>query len=161
LVIVGVSASPGCLPALRYAQGVARRDDALLMAVHAWVPPGGDLAGRRYPSPYLRRVWREAAGQRLRAALEAAWGGVPASGALQLVAVRGEPGPALVDVACCSGDLLVVGTGRHGRMARIGRGRVSRYCLAHARCPVLSVPPAALAHAAAHGLRAWSFRHGI
>jgi hypothetical protein len=44
-------------------------------------------------------------------------------------------------------------------MARIGHGRVSRYCLAHARCPVLSVPTAALAHAAAHGLRAWSFRH--
>jgi len=159
-VIVGVSASPGCLPALRYAENVARRNDALLVAVHAWVPPSGEFAGRRYPSPpCLREAWKEAAQQRLREALDAAWGGRPADIALRLMIIRGEPGPALIDVASFTGDLLVVGAGRRGPMARIGHGRVSRYCLAHALCPVLTVPPPALAPTAGHGLRAWSFRH--
>src|SRR5262245_12201681 len=67
---------------------------------------------------------------------------------------RGSPTPSRF-----SGDLLVVGAGRRGRMARIWHGRVSRYCLAHALCPVITVPPPALAQTAGHGLRAWSFRH--
>ena len=111
-VIVGVSASPGCLPALRYAENVARRNDALLVAVHAWAPPRGELAGQRYPSPPRhRQVWKDAAQQRLREALDAAWGGRPAGLALRLVVIRGEPGPALIDVASFTGDLLVVGRG--------------------------------------------------
>jgi nucleotide-binding universal stress UspA family protein len=158
-VIVGVSASPGCLPALRYAENVARRNDALLVAVHVWVPPSGDLAERRYPSPpRLRQVWKEAAHQRLREALDAAWGGGPAGLAVRTVIIRGEPGPALIDVASFTDDLLVVGAGRRDRMARIWHGRVSRYYLGHALCPVLTVPPPALAQTAGHGLRAWSFR---
>ncbi|HKA98543.1 MAG TPA: universal stress protein [Streptosporangiaceae bacterium] len=67
--------------------------------------------------------------------------------------------PALVEVAHGDRDLLVVGAGRHGRLARAWHGRVSRYCVACARCPVLTVPPPALARTAGHGLRAWSFRH--
>jgi nucleotide-binding universal stress UspA family protein len=159
-VVVGVSASPGCLPALRYAESIARRNDAPLVAVHAWVPPSGELAEQRFPSPpCLRQAWKEAAHQRLREALDAAWGGGPAGLALRLMVIRGEPGPALINVASFTGDLLVVGAGRRGRMARIWHGRVGRYCLAHAFCPVLTVPPPALAPTAGHGLRAWSFRH--
>jgi Universal stress protein family len=56
-------------------------------------------------------------------------------------------------------DLLVVGAGRRGKLARISHGGVSRYCVAHALCPVLTVPPPALAQTAGHGLRAWSLRH--
>jgi hypothetical protein len=36
-------------------------------------------------------------------------------------------------------------------------GRVARYCLRHATCPVLAVPPASLGRTA--GLRGWAFRH--
>jgi hypothetical protein len=79
--------------------------------------------------------------------------------ALRLMIIRGEPGPALIDVASFTGDLLVVGAGRRGPMARIRHSRVSRHCLAHALCPVLTVPAPALAPTAGHGLRAWSFRH--
>jgi hypothetical protein len=61
-------------------------------------------------------------------------------------------------MAWSSDDLLVVGAGRRGLRAAIWHGRVSRYCLASARCPVLAVPPA-LASTAGRGLRAWSFRH--
>jgi hypothetical protein len=53
---------------------------------------------------------------------------------------RGQPGLVLVDAACRPGD-LVVGAGRRGALAPIVHGRVSRYCQAHARCLVLTVPP--------------------
>jgi nucleotide-binding universal stress UspA family protein len=159
-VVVGVSASPGSIPALRYAENLARRDDALLIAVHAWLPPGGDLADRRQPSAYLRRIWAQAAGKRLDEALDAAWGGIPADLRFEALVVRGEPGPGLVDVARSAGDLLVVGAGRRGRLARIGHGQVSRYCLAHAPCPVIAVPPADPVSGAGHRLRSWSLRRG-
>ncbi|WP_328623459.1 universal stress protein [Streptomyces sp. NBC_00354] len=38
-------------------------------------------------------------------------------------------------------DLLVVGTGSRGPLLRALRPSVARYCLAHAPCPVLAVPP--------------------
>jgi nucleotide-binding universal stress UspA family protein len=155
-VIVGASGSPGNLPALRFAEDVARDNDALLVAVHAWTPPGGDMADRTHPSPYLRQVWADAARERLRETLDAAWGGDPDGLEIRRVLYRAEPGLALVDVADSDGDLLVVGTGRPGRLARlVGGGRVSRYCLAHTRCPVVAVPPPALAQA----LHTWSLRH--
>jgi hypothetical protein len=64
-IVVGVHGSLGSLQALRYAVSQARERDVPLVAVTAWVPPGGDLAERRSPSPYLRRIWREAACERL------------------------------------------------------------------------------------------------
>jgi hypothetical protein len=88
-----------------------------------------------------------------------AWGCVLIGLDLQPLVRRGEPGPALVSVACDGHDLLVLGAGRRGRLARAWHGRVSRYCVAHAPCPVLTVPPPALAQTAGHGMRAWSFRH--
>ena len=36
--------------------------------------------------------------------------------------------------------------------------RVSRYCLAHAQCPVVAVPPGLLAQQAGRGLHGWPFR---
>jgi nucleotide-binding universal stress UspA family protein len=154
-VIVGASASPGCLPALRYAADVARRDQAVLVAVHAWTPPGGELAERRYPSSFLRKVWADAAADRLETALETAWGSAPAEVELQPMVVRGETGTVLVRVADGDDDLLVVGAGQRGRLARLNHGHIARYCMAHAQCPVLAVPPAALA---GQRLRPWPLR---
>jgi nucleotide-binding universal stress UspA family protein len=156
-VIVGTSSSPGSLPALRYAAGLAWRADAPLIAVHAWVPPGGDLAERGRPSPELRVLWAKAAGERLRAALGAAWGAAAPDGLdVQAAVLRGEPGPVLVDVAWHTDDLLVVGAGRRSLLGRLRHGRVSRYCVARARCPVLAVPPPDLRRRT--GLRVWSLR---
>jgi hypothetical protein len=72
---------------------------------------------------------------------------------------RGEAGRILVSIACYPGDLLVVGAGRRGALARVISGKVSRYCLAHAHCPVLAVPPPALAEELGHGLLGWVFWH--
>jgi nucleotide-binding universal stress UspA family protein len=132
--------------------------NAPLVPVLAWTPPGGDLADRSHPSPYLREIWRDAAWQRLWEAITLALGGVPEDVCSELDVVRGDPGGVLVDVACRADDVLVIGAGRRGVLARALSCRVSRYCLAHAHCPVIAVPPTELAQVS-HGLRGWAFRH--
>lgn len=157
-VVVGVSGSPGCLPATRYAAEVACTHKTALIPVFAWLPPGGDLAERTNPSPVLRQLWAEAARQRLRLALEAAFGALPPGTSVEPLVIRGEPGPSLVQAASEEGDLLIIGTGRR-TWPRVTHGRVSRYCLAHASCPVLAVPPSALdREMGGLGLGAWRFR---
>jgi nucleotide-binding universal stress UspA family protein len=157
-IIVGVHGSLGSLQALRYAADEARQRDVPLLAVTAWVPPGGDLAERRHSSPYLRKIWRQAAWERLWAAFDAGLGGVPADLRVEPQVARGETGPVLVDTADQPDDLLIIGTGRRAGLGRMLRRSVSRYCLAHARCPVLAVPPSALMDEMGHGLRSWQLR---
>jgi nucleotide-binding universal stress UspA family protein len=157
-VIVGASGSPGSLRALRHAEDLARQSGATLTPVLAWVPPGGDLAARQ-PCPALVRVWHEAAWQQLWDALEAAWGMIPVDLSVRPLVQRGQPGPVLVAIAGRPDDLLIVGAGRRG-LAWLGHGRVGRYCLAHAQCPVLAVPPATLAQAG-RGLHGWALRRGL
>ena len=98
-IIVGVHASLGSLQALRYAADEARQRDVPLLAVTAWVPPGGDLAERRHSSPYLRKIWVEAAWERLWAAFDAGLGGVPADLTVESQVARGKTGAVLVDAA--------------------------------------------------------------
>jgi nucleotide-binding universal stress UspA family protein len=141
--VVGVSGSPGSLAALHRAVREARRTDAELLAVLAWEPPGGELAHGRSmvaaPASHLRRD----AADRLLAVLDTAFGetgpGVPFQG----LVVRGTAGRALVETADRPDDLLVIGTGPRGLRALFPS--VSRYCVAHAACPVLTVPPSPLA----------------
>jgi nucleotide-binding universal stress UspA family protein len=160
-IIVGVHGSLGSLQALRYAAEEARQRDVPLLAVTAWVPPGGEMAERRAPSAHLRRIWREAASQRLLAAFDAGLGGMPADLHVEPQIARGEAGPVLVDTADQPDDLLIIGTGRRAGIGRVLHRSVSRYCLAHARCPVLAVPPSALMDEMSHGLRSWHLRHAL
>ncbi len=157
-ITVGVHGSLGSLQALRYAADEARLRNVPLLAVTAWVPPGGEMAERRAPSAYLRKVWREAAWERLWAAFDAGLGGVPADLTVEPQVARGETGPVLVDAANQPDDLLVIGTGRRAGLGRVLHRSVSRYCLAHARCPVLAVPPSALMDEMSRGLRSWQLR---
>jgi nucleotide-binding universal stress UspA family protein len=157
-IIVGVSGSPGSLQALRHAADLARVHQAALVPVLAWLPPGGELADRSHPSPYLRTIWRDAAWKRLWEAVELALGGVPEDVAFESDVVRGDPAHVLVDIASHPDDILVIGAGRRGNLAHALSCRVSRYCLARAQCPVVAVPPPALAQVS-HGLRGWAFRH--
>jgi nucleotide-binding universal stress UspA family protein len=160
-VIVGVHGSLGSLQALRYAAEEARQRDVPLVPVIAWVPPGGDLAERRHSSPYLRKIWREAAWERLRTAFDDSLGGFPADLKVEPHVERGEPGAVLVDVANQQEDLLIIGPGRRALLRRLFRGSVGRYCLAHAKCPVLAVPPSALMDEVGHGLRSWRLRRHV
>jgi nucleotide-binding universal stress UspA family protein len=158
-VIAGVSGSAGSLAALRSAAAMARTEDAVLMPVLAWVPPGGDLADRRFPCQELRVAWLKAAEDRLWSAISLAIGGPPDDIAFSPKAVRGEPGEVLTSLAAKPGDILVIGTGRRG-LGRLLACGVSRRCLAHARCPVIAVPPSELA-AQAHGLHGRRLLHRL
>jgi nucleotide-binding universal stress UspA family protein len=155
-VVVGVHGSLGSLQALRLAADEARGRQAVLAAVIAWTPPGGDFAERSHPSTYLRRLWREAARQRLLEAFDAGLGGLPADLEVQALVERGEPGPVLVDVVEQPNDLLVIGTGRRSPVGRALHRSVGRYCLAHARCPVFAVPPTALMDELGNRRISWS-----
>jgi nucleotide-binding universal stress UspA family protein len=143
-IVVGVHGSLGSLQALRWAAEEARERCLPLEPVIAWVPPGGDAAERAHPAGHLRKFWRDAALGRLMAAFDEGLGGVPDDISIKLRVARGDTGPVLVEVADQPGDLLVIGTGRRSTVSRALRRSAGRYCLAHARCPVLAVPPSAL-----------------
>jgi nucleotide-binding universal stress UspA family protein len=157
-IVVGVHGSLGSLQALRWAADEARERRVPLLAVLAWTPPGGDFAERSHPSPYLRRVWQDAALARLTGAFDECLGGIPCDLDGHLLVERGDAGQVLVSAAGRPGDLLVIGTGRRNPVGRALRRSVGRYCLAHARCPVLAVPPTALMEEMQHGLLSWPRR---
>ena len=129
-----------------------------LLPVIVWIPPSVTMAGRRQPLPYLRTTWREDAWRQLRTALEEGLGGIPADLQVELRMECGETAAVLVGIASRPGDLLVIGTGRRAGSGRLLHCPVGRYCLVHARCPVLAVPPPALMDQAGHGLRSWHLR---
>jgi nucleotide-binding universal stress UspA family protein len=140
-VITGVSGSLRSLGALRAGLAEARSAGTALLAVLAWAPATGEIAIRPAPSPQLLRMWEQEARKRLRDAFDQAFGGLPGGVAIQLMVVRAPAGPALVELADQRDDLLVVGYGGRSRLGYAVHGAVTRYCLAHARCPVLAVPP--------------------
>jgi len=140
-VIAGVSGSMRSLGALRAGVEEARETGAPLTAVLAWEPAGGELAYRRAPCPVLLRLWENAAAERLTDAFDAALGGVPTDITVHMVVVRGKAGPVLVGLADQPDDLLVIGCGKRNWLVSSLLGSASRYCMAHAHCPVLAVPP--------------------
>jgi nucleotide-binding universal stress UspA family protein len=160
-IIVGVHGSLGSLQALRYAADLARERGVPLIAVLCWVPPGGDLAERSHPSPFLREIWQNAAWERLHGAFDEGLGGVPADIRVQQRVGRGEPGLVLADFVSQPGDLLVIGTGRRTFTGRLLRKSVGHYLLAHARCPVVAVPPSALMEEVEHGFWPRRRRHTV
>ena len=159
-VFAGVSASPGSVLALRQAADLAHHQ-AILIPLLTWLPPDGDIHERKHPWAELRQLWEDDAWQRLWQTLDTAFGGLPAGIRVQPAVRRGQPGKVLTALACQPGDLLVIGSGRRGPLRRLGRRGVAAYCLAHARCPVLAIPPPALAEQAGHGLRGWAWRHRL
>lgn len=143
-VVVGVHGTPGSLQALRFAVGQARALGATLVPTVAWQPPGGDSAGRRYPS-FLTDEWADAAERRLLNAFDEGLGGFAEDLPTQPMIVRGPAGRVLVAVADREGDLLIVGCSRRNRLHRAYYGCPPSYCLKHAVCPVIVVPPSKLA----------------
>jgi nucleotide-binding universal stress UspA family protein len=158
-LIVGASGSPGSLHALRYGEDVARSHGAILIPVFAWEPPGGNHGVRVQLSDALHQEWHILACRQLHDALIAVWGEPPDDPMVQPHVERGPAGWVLVTLACRPGDVLVVGAGRRGTLARMAFSKVSRYCLAHAQCPVLAIPPPALARELRHARLAWMFWH--
>ncbi|MET8099022.1 universal stress protein [Streptomyces sp. NPDC005236] len=144
-VVVGVGDSPGCLTVLGRAADEARLRGAELWSVVAWEPPEGDLSARRFSATAaMVPEWERLARERLVGALRDVFGSADTGLPGRALIVRGAPGPALVRLAAQDGDTLVIGAGVRGRLHRALWPSVSRYCLAHATCPVLAVPPSPL-----------------
>ncbi|MGW6059058.1 universal stress protein [Streptomyces sp. NPDC055189] len=138
-----MSGSPGSLRALHRAAEEAGGRGAELVAVLAWQSPDGALAQRRAVFPTMVDFRREAV-ERLRNGLDAAFGCAGPGVAWQGLAALGAPGPALVAIAERPDDLLVLGAGRRCGWRRAVVPSVVRYCVKHAGCPVLAVPPSPL-----------------
>ncbi len=151
-VVVGVNGSLGSLTALHRAAAEARvrGRGAELWTVLAWEPPGGDIPHRGGGCPpSLTATWRRMASERLAEALDTAFGAEGPGVPLQRLVAPGKPGKVLLAAADRSDDLLVIGAGARGRLRRAMWPSVSRYCVAHASCTVLTVPPSPLHQALA------------
>lgn len=134
-VIVGISDSVCGLRALRLAVAEARRRDLSLHAVRAWtMQRGAGLPG--VPTVDARAEWGTVVVRQVFDDI----GGVPTDLTVVMATFEGAPGPTLVSYADRDDDLLVVGAPR-----RRLRPSVARYCVAHASCPVIAVPPDRLA----------------
>ncbi|GHE25102.1 hypothetical protein GCM10018781_76070 [Kitasatospora indigofera] len=139
-IVVGVSGSLGSLAALHRAVAEGRRTGAEVLALLAWIPPGGEHGYRLAPCPPLLATWQDDASARLREALDEAFGGAPAGVRLSAQVIRGDSGPALVHTADRAADLLVVGAGGGSLLRRGLRPSVTAHCVRYASCPVLAVP---------------------
>ena len=140
-VIVGISGSLGNMAAVHTAAAAARGSARTLVAVNAWHPVGGEAVARRSPCAPLDNAVRTHGWSILTEALASLPCNVPA----ERLVLRGPAERVLLSVADRADDLLVVGTGRQGGMGRLTHGSVTRYCVAHAGCAVLAVPPPEMA----------------
>ncbi|MHA6758106.1 universal stress protein [Streptacidiphilus sp. PAMC 29251] len=132
-VVVGVDGSLSSLAAVRRAAVEARRRDAVLVPLAAWMACDGDSLRPLSELEYAARV-------RLDSVVELAFDGLPQGLRIQPRVVRAEAGRALVAAADRSSDLLVVGSRRHRGQQGVLHGSVARYCWARGACEVLIVP---------------------
>lgn len=143
-VVVGVGRTLSGLQALRRAVAEARACGVPLLAVRAFQPA---QAGTYASLADQREAESAAASQFVAAAFAETMGGLPRDVEVEVVLVGDAPGPALVRYASRETDLLVLGTHRRRGWQRLAGRGVPGYCLAHAGCPVLVVPPPSLTRA--------------
>ncbi|MGW4694468.1 universal stress protein [Kitasatospora cineracea] len=136
-VVVGVCGTLGGLAALHHGVREAEQRGAVLVPLTAWEPTRQD--GLR-PLSELEHAAR----RRMDTAFEQAFAGYPPNLRIHPLIVRGDAGPALVAAADGPEDLLVVGAAGHRRLRQALTGSVTRYCRAHAHCPVAVVAPSHL-----------------
>ncbi len=133
-IVVGVSESEECDPALAYAFEEAKLRGARLRGICAWELPVHILGPEVvYDVEEIQHAFRQAATDKL-GELEERFPEVEVT----LDVVRGHPVAALVD-ASEKADLIVVGSRGRGAIGAAVLGSVSRAILHHARCPVAVV----------------------
>jgi nucleotide-binding universal stress UspA family protein len=143
-VIVGIDGSVAGLRALRLAVDEARRRKAPLHAIRVWNVDPRFCAG--YGIAY--DDYKQDAAETIRATFAATLGGVPEDIEVVCQTVVAPPWKGLVDYASRDADVLFVGTRQRGWLRRMFRRSVARWCVAHAHCPVVVVPPDTFARAA-------------
>jgi len=154
-VIVGVDGSLTSLRALRQAVDEAIRRQADLTVIHVRAPARPNAQAALIGIPDLtpwpgeqtsRSLDREAEAL-IATCIDEGLGGPPVGVAVRMVVDVGIPQVCLVHQTRHDEDLLVVGTRGSRRWSHPWRHSVSRYCITHANCPVLVVPPDSFARA--------------
>jgi nucleotide-binding universal stress UspA family protein len=141
-VVVGIGRSAGAYQALRYGVTEARRRGVALFAVRTfWSAPSGQAL---LSAEFLTT----AAFEQVDTAFTEALGGRPPD--LQIVNVvrEGETARRLVGIANRETDVLVIGGCGVRRRGHFRSTAVARFCAREAICPVVIVPPTALARSA-------------
>jgi nucleotide-binding universal stress UspA family protein len=138
-VVVGVGRSLGAYQALRYAVAEARRLRAVLVAVRTFHLTNGE------EGLLNAALLTKAAAEQVRCAFVEAVGQLPPDLEVEIVVLTGPPGCALVSVADRETDLLIIGGCGARRFGRLRTAATARFCARHSNCPVVIVPPSALA----------------
>ena len=145
-VFVGLDGSMGSLRALRQAVTEARERGAELYAIHVRRPTPSapyqiptEAEARRHADRQDRQDRQ--AKNLIVTCLDEALGGPPLDIVVHRSVKSGSARKVLVSLGCRDDDLIVVGTRPHRLTRGWFRRSVSRYCVSHARCPVLAVPP--------------------
>jgi nucleotide-binding universal stress UspA family protein len=136
-IVVGLDVSRASAAALRWATDYARLTGGTLVAVHA-MPVTAALAsvsvlGMPAPQPVddIDEIYRRD--------VEELFAAVDPDPDWRLEFYLDDPGPAVVRAAE-NAAAIVVGTREHSGLGRLVYGSVSRYCLSHAKVPVVAVP---------------------
>ncbi|MEY9844788.1 universal stress protein [Streptacidiphilus sp. MAP5-3] len=130
-VVVGVDGGAGGVRALRLGARLARESGLPLIGVLAWTPTAA--ARSAFGGERLRACERTAMARLDRTCHQVLDEVASCDAKLIPFVARGRAGRVLLDVADAADDVLVLGSHRP-------EGRTARYCLAHARCSVVTVP---------------------
>ena len=141
-ILIGVDGSARAQAALEVGLRLAARLDALSVLVH--VVPASEWT----PTAFSMRAVPERLDAAGDAVLRAAAAQAEAAGVrCKLELVGDVPGEALARVAdVVEADLIVIGLGRRGPLARVVRRDVARALARSTSRPVLIVPPAGTVH---------------
>jgi nucleotide-binding universal stress UspA family protein len=142
-VIVGVHDCDAARWALAWAIGEARLRRAALLVVHVAPMPHAAGAAIGGALPDLLATARAGGRVLVDRLLDDVAGGALRDVRLSVVLMVGDAARTLVDLAN-EGDLLVVGAGSHGRLRRLVRPSVRRYCARHTRTTLTCVRPPAV-----------------
>lgn len=136
-VIVGVDDTLAGYQAVRYAVAQARERGVPLVAARAFRCSG--------PTAPWRDALVEAANEYVKRVFAEALGGFPADVRTEIAVRDDDVVKALVKIADRGDDLLVIG-GSERRRRWHWRARTAGRCSREAACPMVVVPPPALAH---------------
>lgn len=136
-IVVGLDASQSSRAALAWAANYARMTGLPIQAVHAMPVPASlasvGVLGESAPEPV------DSIDVNYRRDIEEVFAAVDPLPDWRLEFYIDDPGPAVV-TASHGAALVVVGTREHRGLGRLVYGSVSRYCLSHAKVPVIAVP---------------------
>ncbi len=141
-VVVGVDETPASRAALAFAMREAARRGSAVEVITAWTWTRTNDSVQGHEVPELER---QRAQQIQDAAVALTLREVDARPVVSRQVVEGDPGEVLLRVAK-DAAYLVVGTSRIDPLRLVSLGSVTDYCVRHAECAVVVVPPSATSH---------------